>query len=49
MVLLDRNTDYRNILDNYPLIRQLSDRVKALPNIKAFLEKRKLPLYQVFD
>ena len=42
-ILLPDNENYRNILDNFPLIKDLNERVRESPCIKAYLDKRGPP------
>ena len=44
-ILLPNNEDYRNILENYPLVKDLSERVRNSPRIKEYLDKRGPPVY----
>ena len=44
-ILLPGNENYRDILDSYPLIKTLNEKVRNSPRIKAYLDKRGPPKY----
>ena len=46
-ILLPHNENYRNTLDDFPLIKDLNERVRESPCIMAYLDKRGPPPYNV--
>lgn len=43
--LLPANENYRDIVDKFPLVKDLNEKVRELPRIKAYLDKRGPPVY----
>ena len=44
-ILLPGNENYRDILNDFPLIKDLNERVRESSRIKAYLDKRGPPQY----
>ena len=44
-MLLPENENYRDILDTFPLIKCLNERVRSSPRVKEYLDKRGPPVY----